>query len=378
MSALYIHIPFCKTQCNYCDFYKSTSYAKTDAYIEALEKEMDFQKDFLKDTEVKTIYFGGGTPSLLEPSVLQHIINQARKIWNIDKAVEITVEINPDDATDEYLTKLAATDVNRISFGLQSFIDRDLQFLGRRHNAKQGLDAVKKARELGFKNISIDLIFGIPGMSMKEWEKNIVKAIVMDVEHISAYHLTIEPNTPFGKMADDGDITPVDENESEEQYQTIHRLLTDAGFTHYEISNYSRGMDLRSKHNCAYWSGEKYLGLGPSAHSFDGNQRSFVVNRLKDYLDGAGTDAIYGKEMLSSVDKYNEYVMVALRTCCGVQRDQLTKHFGLEGLLYFEYGAEKFLRQGLLVRDENNYKIPPEKFMISNSIISDLFYVEEG
>lgn len=377
MSALYIHIPFCKTRCNYCDFYKSTSYAKAGDYIEALGREMAFRKDYFGDDPIDTVFFGGGTPSIYSPEMLQGILDKAASVWNLDGVKEITVEANPDDITEDYLKRLSRTDVNRMSFGIQSFLDRDLQLMGRRHTSAQAVDAVKRTQDMGFTNISVDLIFGIPGMSLREWENNVLKAMLLGVQHISAYALTVDEDSVFGRWVAEGRMVLESDEMCERQFLICHQILTDGGFNHYEISNYALGEDNRSAHNCAYWCGKKYLGLGPSAHSYDGAQRIYVVNDLEKYLQEAGTDKIYGREVLSRTDKYNEFIMTALRTCCGVRRDVMTEKFGFEALLYFEYSAEKFLKNGLMVRDGNEYKIPPEKFMISNSIISDLFYVEE-
>ena len=377
MAALYIHIPFCKTRCNYCDFYKSTSCAKTEDYIEALEREMEYRRGYFGDTPVDTVFFGGGTPSLLPPALLQRLIDKARSLWKLDGVSEFTFEANPDDITEHYLDELARTDINRLSFGVQSFIDRDLKLLGRRHNAQQAVEAIRAAQAKGFGNISLDLIFGIPGMSLREWENNVLRAVILGVQHISAYCLTISDNTVFGDMAEAGTLIPASDEICEEQFMICHRILTDSGFCHYEISNYARGEEFRSLHNWAYWCGKTYLGLGPSAHSYDGDQRIYSVNNLEKYIELAGTDRIYGREILSRIDKYNEYIMTALRTDYGIRRDALSERFGFKGLLYFEYCAGKFLRNGLIVREGNVYRIPPEKLMVSNSIISDLFYIEE-
>lgn len=377
MSALYIHIPFCKTRCNYCDFYKSISCAKTGLYINALEREMEYRRDYFGSDPVKTVFFGGGTPSVYSPLVLQKVIDKAKSLWNLEGLREVSVEVNPDDVTQEYLDELRRTDINRISFGVQSFIDRDLALMGRRHNAAKAVEVIKMAQDSGFANISIDLMFGIPGMSLREWENNVLKAVLLGVQHISAYCLTIAENTVFGDMAADGRLVPQGDEMCEEQYLVCHRILADSGFDHYEISNYALGEEHRSAHNCTYWCGENYLGLGPSAHSYDGSQRIYAVNSLEKYLESAGTEKIYGREILSRADKYNEFIMTALRTCCGVRRDVMAEKFGFKALLYFEYSAEKFLKNGLIVRDGNEYRIPPEKYMVSNSIISDLFYVAE-
>ena len=338
---------------------------------------MEYRRGYFGDTPVDTVFFGGGTPSLLPPALLQRLIDKARSLWNLEGVSEITVEANPDDITEHYLDELARTDINRLSFGVQSFIDRDLKLLGRRHNAQQAVEAIRAAQAKGFGNISLDLIFGIPGMSLREWENNVLRAVILGVQHISAYCLTISDNTVFGDMAEAGTLIPASDEICEEQFMICHRILTDSGFCHYEISNYARGEEFRSLHNWAYWCGRTYLGLGPSAHSYDGDQRIYSVNNLEKYIELAGTDRIYGREILSRIDKYNEYIMTALRTDYGIRRDALSERFGFKGLLYFEYCAGKFLRNGLIVREGNVYRIPPEKLMVSNSIISDLFYIEE-
>lgn len=348
-----------------------------EAYVVAVEKEMEFRRDFLAGEPVKTIFFGGGTPSLYAPAIIQRLIDKAASLWDLSEVGEITVEVNPDDATDEYLEALAATDVNRISFGVQSFIDRDLVLLGRRHNSEQAVNAVRKAREKGFGDISVDLIFGIPGQSMKDLDRNLMKAIALQVDHISTYHLTIEEGTPFGKMAAAGQLKPVDDLDSEAQFQLIHSVLARSGFDHYEVSNYARGPQFRAIHNYSYWTGDKYLGLGPSAHSYDGDQRSFSVGSLEEYMKGVGTDAIYGREILTREDKFNEYIMVSLRTAEGIKRDALAEKFGVEKVIYFEYAADKFLNSGMLVKENNTYRIPPEKFLMSDSVIRELFHEGE-
>lgn len=375
MSALYIHIPFCKKRCNYCDFYKECGGTKEELekYIVAAEKEMEYRRDFLAGDPVRSIFFGGGTPSLYAPEKLQQLIDKARSLWDLSDLREVTIEANPDDITEEYLEALAKTDVNRLSFGVQSFVDRDLELLGRRHNAEQAYNAIKLAREKGFNNISIDLIYGIPGQSTREWDTNLMRAIVSGVDHVSAYHLSIEPGTKFYEMVAAEELSPVDEASSEMQYALVNKFFAQAGFDHYEISNYARTPEMRSLHNYSYWSGERYLGIGPSAHSYDGDTRIFVVSSLDKYLAGVGTDAIYTYEKLNETERYNEYLMVSLRTFEGIRRDTMTNKFGVETLLAFEYDAEKFVRNGLLMREDNRYYIPSDKFFVSDSIIRDLF-----
>lgn len=377
MSSIYIHIPFCKRRCNYCDFYKEVYRPDSDAFFNALAREMEHRGGYLPDRQVGTVFFGGGTPSVYHPSRLQRVIDKIKDIWELGPDREITVEINPDDATPEYLEALAKTDVNRLSFGVQSFIDRDLELLGRRHNAAQATKAIMKARELGFGNISLDLMFGIPGMSDAEWEKNILRAIALGVDHISAYMLTVEEDTPLYESIARGMLDQPDEIQCEEQFLICHNMLTDARYEHYEVSNYARDPWRRSRHNSSYWCGDNYLGLGPAAHSYNGKSRTWVVKDVDRYIAEAGTDSIYETETLTRHDRYNEYVMVSLRTSIGVQRDILARRFGIDSLLYFEYDVQRFLQSGLIVREGNEYKIPAEKMMLSDAIIRELFYKEE-
>ena len=379
MSALYIHIPFCKTRCSYCDFYKSTSCARCGDYTDALEREMVFRKGYFDGDMPDTVFFGGGTPSVYNPGVLQRLIDHARSLWNFGQLDEITVEVNPDDITDEYLGALERTEINRISIGIQSFADGDLKLLGRRHDAAQAINAIRMAQRHGYKNISIDLMFGIPGMTMAEWEDNILKALSLGVQHISAYALTIEPESLLGRRIAEGYIVQECDDVYERQFRMCHDMLTANGFEHYEISNYALAgeREFRSRHNFAYWSGVKYLGLGPSAHSYDGNQRIWAVSDLDVYLHEAGSNSIYGCELLSPADKYNEFIMTSLRTSDGLDRNIFEHNFGTEALRFFDSAASGFVKSGDLVRDGQRYFIPYEKFMVSNAIISELFYLGE-
>lgn len=378
MSALYIHIPFCKTRCSYCDFYKSTSCARCDDYIAALEREMSFRHGFFEEGDVPTtLFFGGGTPSVYPPQMLQRLIDRARSEWGFGTLEEVTVEANPDDITDDYLAALAATEVNRLSMGVQSFVDRDLKMLGRRHDSAQAINAVRAAQRYGFGNISIDLMFGIPGMTQCEWEENLATALSLGVQHISAYALTIEPASPLGRRVETGAVVPESDEVYEQQFRTCHDILTSGGFEHYEISNFALGRgEFRSRHNYAYWSGVHYLGLGPSAHSYNGSQRIWVADDLDRYIDAAGSDVLYGYETLSPTDKYNEFIMTALRTSDGLNRTTFVNQFGVDAVQRFEASAAEFVKNGDIIRIGDRYVIPYEKFMVSNAIISELFCIE--
>lgn len=370
MAGLYIHIPFCKRKCGYCDFYSCTRLEMRPAALAALLGEMEAERDFLPARPLDTIYIGGGTPTLYTPRELQSLITRAQELWGYRHGAEITVEANPDDLTPQYLEALAATDVNRLSIGIQSFLDRDLRLMNRRHTAAQAIGAVKDAQRAGFSNISIDLIYGIPGMDGDEWRGNIDAALGLDVHHISAYHLTIEDGTPMGRAQARGEFTPVEENRSEEQYLLLHTMLAGAGYEHYEISNFARP-GLRARHNSSYWSGEPYLGIGPAAHSFDGVRRRGFPRSLELYLtDRAGN---YITETLTPDDRFNEYVMTRLRTAEGVDTGRMEALFGTAALRSFEDSARKHVRTGLLVRQGARIFIPAEKFLVSDVVIADLF-----
>lgn len=370
MAGIYIHIPFCARKCGYCDFYSCTRLELRDAVLAEIVRELETERSFLGDTPIRTIYFGGGTPSLCIPGRLQVVIDRLRGLWDCTDVGEITVEANPDDLTPEWLDLLAATEVNRLSIGVQSFIDRDLRFMGRRHTAYAAVDAVQRAQRAGFANITIDLIYGIPGMSLAEWRSNIDAALGLGVQHISAYHLTIEEGTPFGKQAAAGLFRPMDEQESEEQYLLLHRMLTDAGFEHYEISNFAL-LGFRARHNSSYWTGEPYLGVGPSAHSFDGHMRRSSAPSVESYLtDRTGS---YITEMLTDADRFNEYVMTSLRTDAGVDIQNMARRFGAERAAEFEKVAARHLASGLIMRCGDRWSIPPEKYLVSDAVISDLF-----
>lgn len=370
MAGIYIHIPFCVRKCGYCDFYSCTRLELRDAVLAEIACELEAERGFLGDAPVRTIYFGGGTPSVCAPAQLQAIIDRVRGLWDCTGLGEITVEANPDDLTPEYLRGLAATDANRLSIGVQSFVDRDLRFMNRRHTARAAADAVRDAQRAGFGNITIDLIYGIPGMSGEEWRANIETAIGLGVQHISAYHLTIEENTQFGHRAAAGELAPIDERASEEQYLLLHRMLTEAGFEHYEISNFALP-GFRARHNSAYWTGEPYLGVGPSAHSFDGRVRRSGAPSAEAYL--ADRQGGYTTEILTDTDRYNEFVMTSLRTAAGVDTHEMEQRFGRARAAEFERTAAQYLSSGLLVRCGNRYTVPAGKYLVSDVVISDLF-----
>ncbi|MDR2912095.1 MAG: radical SAM family heme chaperone HemW [Alistipes sp.] len=376
MAGLYIHIPLCKSRCAYCDFYKSTAAERAEEVVGALKREMAARREFLPEGRLDTIYLGGGTPSLLSPEQLRGLLGRAAELWDCSELREVTMEANPEDLTDEYIAGLAGTGFDRLSIGVQSFDDGLLRMMNRRHDAARAKDAVKAAQRAGFDNITIDLIFGIPEMTAAQWERSLDEAIDLGVQHISAYHLTIEPGTAFGQRG----LRPIDEAESERQYETLRRRLGDAGFEHYEISNFALP-GRRAVHNSAYWSGEPYLGIGPSAHSFDGaRRREWVVADIGEYLAGVGGGDIYDGETLSDRELFNERVMTALRTAAGLDLGAMEERFGRERVLALAGRAERFLGDGLLVRGGgsatrggDSFRVPAERFLMSDFVIGELF-----
>jgi oxygen-independent coproporphyrinogen-3 oxidase len=379
MAGLYVHIPFCGQRCAYCDFYKSTDGGRAEAFLDALGREMELRRDRQSlpvragRPRLDTIYMGGGTPSVLPPGQLQAILNRAAELWDCLALGEVTVEANPEDLTDDYLARLAETGFNRLSMGVQSFDDAILRLMNRRHTARRATEAVRAARRAGFGNITIDLIYGIPGMTAAQWERTLDEAVAMGVQHISAYHLTIEPGTAFGRRG----LKSVAEAESERQYELLRRKLSDAGFEQYEISNFALP-GRRAVHNSAYWSGEPYWGVGPSAHSFDGlRRREWVTANLDRYIAALGggkaaegrldppavAEAIYDGETLTDTDLRNERIMTALRTTEGIAARELPPSRQLERLA----------AEGLLVRCGERVAVPAERFLLSDYVIASLF-----
>ncbi len=380
MAGLYIHIPFCGRRCGYCDFYSTTSPERMEAFLEAAKREMNTRQSFFERSPLSTfhfplstIYIGGGTPSLLSPEQLRGLLDHAAGLWDCSGLREVTLEANPEDLTGRNADGGLLSDIKRIGFdrlsiGVQSFDDGLLRLMNRRHDAERARQAVKAAQRVGFDNISIDLIYGIPGMTYAQWERSLDEAIALGVQHVSAYHLTIEPGTAF---ADNYElrITNYDEAEriSERQFETLRRKLGGAGFEHYEISNFALP-GRRAVHNSAYWSGEPYLGVGPSAHSFDGvRRREWVVADLGKYL----SSPVYGGETLSDRELANERIMTGLRTADGVDVSEL-RITNDELRIAFE----GFLRDGLLVWKNGRVAIPAGKWLMADHIIATLFGVD--
>jgi oxygen-independent coproporphyrinogen-3 oxidase len=371
MAGIYIHIPFCKKLCYYCDFYHVLSKEDNSEFTEVLIKEALLRKDYLHQESVSTIYFGGGTPSVLTINDLQTIIDNIKKHFRVEELCETTIELNPDDVTPGYLAGLKKLKINRISLGIQSWRDADLKKLHRRHDAAKAAIALKETFEAGFENVTIDLIYGIPGMSNSEWASNLDFSFSFDIKHLSAYHLTIENGTVFGKMLEKGLIKEIEEEESASQFNLLIEKAEAAGFIHYEISNFGKP-GFFSIHNSNYWKQVNYLGLGPSAHSFNGFSRQWNARNLKGYIKSVNAGKpFFESEELDTKTRFNEYIMTSLRTMWGIDLDYVEKTFEKEGYDYVVNLSGKFREYGLMKLDKKTLVLTNQGKMISDNIISE-------
>ena len=374
MAGIYIHIPFCKTRCVYCDFYKETDENQIKVFTEALCTEAALRKNEVTEP-VKTVYFGGGTPSRLDNQAFAEIFETLFSHFPIEEDAEITLEANPDDLSEEYIHLLRKLPFNRISIGIQSFDDGELKFLSRRHSARQAIQAVKLCRQAGFENISIDLMYGLPGQTPGIWEKSLRQACELDVWHISAYHLIYEKQTRLYALLQKGSVRPVTDEASTEMFSMLIDTLAQNGFEHYEISNFAKSKKY-SIHNTSYWKNEKYIGLGPSAHSYDGENRSWNIASLEKYITAIQSgELLQETEKLTFTQKYNEFILTGLRTMWGVDLNLLKEKFGQELFDYCLQNARKFIREGLLVSKDNSLMLTREGIFISDGIMSELMRV---
>ena len=374
MAGIYIHIPFCKTRCHYCDFYKTVSLPIKSEFLAALAKEVIHWKEEVGSEIIETIYFGGGTPSLLEISELEYILNLLSKNFSVANNSELTLEANPDDLNRDYLKSLKETGINRLSIGIQSFNDDDLRMINRRHDAKQALAGIKTAQDTGFENISIDLLYGLPEQSIEKWQANLDQAVLMDVAHISAYHLTYHEGTVLNNYLKKGKVKELAEELSFDQFKLLIEVLESRGYEHYEISNFARS-GLYSRHNCSYWNGNKYYGFGPAAHSYDGLIRRWNVSDLNRYLFALNNDEIWWQaETLSPEDRYNDYIITTLRTKWGISRSYLESAFDSEIVQYFLSHAQLFMDSGHMYCESRVFRLSYSGLFISDKIMERLFY----
>lgn len=375
MAGIYIHIPFCKKLCSYCDFYHVIANDDVHLYADAIIREAELRRNYLRDETIGTIYFGGGTPSVMKAGETGRILESLSALFSIEDPGEITIELNPDDVDKAYLKELKKTGVNRISLGIQSWNDDDLRLMNRRHDAAGAQRALIDCLD-NFTNVSVDLIYGVPGMSLEKWEAHLEKIFSFDIKHLSAYHLTFEKGTALGRMREKGLVTEIDEELSASMFSTLIKRSADAGFIQYEISNFGKD-GFFSKHNTNYWRQVNYLGLGPSAHSFNGYSRQWNRNDVKYYLESVknnGPD--YEVEELDKRTRFNEYIMVAFRTMWGVDLDYADSTFGREEHDYLLNMSLKFRQYGLMNYENNHLVLTDQGKMISDNIISEFMMME--
>ena len=378
VAGIYIHIPFCKQACYYCNFHFSTSLALKDEMLTALIREIQLSSaDFINDKNekesIETIYFGGGTPSLLNIPEIKFLLNTIRKDFSISDDAEITLEANPDDISAEKIAAWKRTGINRLSIAIQSFIEDDLQWMNRAHNTSQALESIRLTTEAGFNNFSIDLIYGTPGLTDEEWKMNVEKVIALSVPHVAAYALTVEPKTALQKMITLKKKKDVDTDDQARQFKLLMSWMKEAGYEHYEISNFAKP-GFRSRHNSSYWQGKKYLGIGPSAHSYNGSSRRWNVANNALYIQSLQNNIIpFEQEKLNGTQRLNEYIMTSLRTMEGLNLKFVEKNFSMKERERIEDLASNYSQRKLMMRENENFVLTEEGKLFADGIAADLF-----
>ena len=373
MAGIYIHIPFCKKACHYCDFHFSTSLKNKDAMVDAICKEIELRKDYVGTKEISTLYFGGGTPSLLNYSDIISIISKIKTHFVLTQDIEITLEANPDDLDKEKIAELKAAGINRLSIGVQSFFDEDLLLMNRSHTSEQAITAICEAKKAGFNNISIDLIYGLPNLTIERWKNNLQKAFELDVPHLSSYSLTVEKRTALYNFVQKKKIILPDESLVIEQFGLLMEEAKKNGFIHYEISNFCKD-GMYSKHNSSYWKNEYYLGIGPSAHSYNGSSRQWNISSNALYIDKIkNRDTWFEKEELSEEDRFNEYVMTRLRTIWGIDMDFVKSNFGEDTFKLLLQQSQPYIASGHLQHEEENVFLTQKGKLLADKIAAELF-----
>jgi oxygen-independent coproporphyrinogen III oxidase len=374
MAGIYIHIPFCKQACSYCNFHFSTSLKLKNDFVAALLKEMDLRKEYLQNELIETIYFGGGTPSMLADEDLQLIFQKLYSAFNISKDAEITLEANPDDINIEKLKAWKKNSINRLSIGIQSFFEEDLMWMNRAHNATQAFDCINAAQNEGFENMSVDLIYGTPGLTNEKWKKNVQRLIDLNIPHLSCYALTVEPKTALNKMIHEKKVSDINPEQQAEQFILLMNWLNEAGYEHYEISNFAKP-GKRSKHNSSYWQQKKYLGLGPSSHSFNGESRQWNIANNALYIQSLiNNNLSFEKEELTRVQKLNEYIMISLRTIEGCDLKYVKDKFGLRESNQLLINAEKYIQQKKIENINEKLRLTKEGKLLADGISAALFF----
>ena len=375
LSGIYLHIPFCKQACYYCDFHFSTNLKPLDQLIQSMEKELSLKCDFFQEP-VKSIYFGGGTPSLLSPKKIEGLLNQISKNFTLTDEMEVTMEANPDDIDEDKLRTLHSIGINRLSIGIQTFNDEKLAFIHRAHNGPQAFKSLEMIRSSGFENITADLIYGIPPHNMDLLEKDLETLLSFDLPHLSVYGLTIEEETPFGKWFKQGKLEPVSDDQQLMEYKAVIDSLINHGYEHYEVSNFAKP-DRYAVHNTAYWKGGKYLGVGPGAHSFDGDSRSFNVRNNHEYISLIKQDRpVHTTEQLTKADRINEYIMTRLRTIWGIHLEEFENKFNRSFLDIDQNFTQSLVRNGQAKLEKNQYYLTRKGWFVADEICARLFIVE--
>lgn len=375
MAGVYLHIPFCKQACYYCDFHFSTSLKHKDEMLLALSRELEIKRSELKGETISTIYFGGGTPSLLSASEISQLLDRIYQLLEVDNTAEITIEANPDDLDNKKVAELAKTSINRFSIGVQSFRQQDLDWMNRAHSAEEAITSIKRIQDAGFENITIDLIYGLPDLSDEHWLENIHQALQLNVPHISAYGLTVEEGTALKHKIDKREYHPVSDAHQASQFLLLMDTLEKNNFEHYEISNFCK-TGFESRHNSNYWKGKKYLGIGPSAHSFDGQKRSWNISNNIAYINAIKENKpFFEQEVLTTDQQYNEYILTGLRTKWGIELDKVEKEFGVQYLKQMMSTIDTFSSRGWISYDQRTVKLTKSGRLFADKIASDFFVV---
>lgn len=377
MAGIYFHIPFCRKACHYCDFHFSTQIGTREKMLKAIAQELTQRADYLSDKKINTIYFGGGTPSLLTRDELMPLFDLIYSKFEVSPTAEVTLEANPDDLDSPKIHSLVDSPVNRLSIGIQSFREQDLILMNRSHSVRQAEFSVKASQDAGFSNITIDLIYGIPGLTEDDWKKNLVQFSELNVPHFSAYCLTIEEKTAFASFLKKGIIRPVGDDITSSQFAFMIQFTSDLGYQQYEVSNFARP-GFESRHNSAYWSGEHYLGIGPSAHSFNGNSRQWNVPNNNRYIKALAEKSKYFEiEILSEKDRINELVMTGLRTIKGIDLVQLKSKYGVDLLSEYNSKIDQLCYEKKMIIDSNKMRLTPLGMLFADKIASDFFVLSD-
>jgi len=375
MAGIYIHIPFCKQACHYCNFHFSTSKKNYEQVLKAILAEIELRLNYLPNNKIDSIYFGGGTPSVLAVADVEQILHTINKNYNVNPKAEITFESNPDDISLEKLKAWKSAGINRLSIGVQSFFEDDLKWMNRAHSSRQAEDAINLSRQAGFTNITADLIYGLPH---NHWEANIKKMVEFVIPHLSSYALMVEEKTALHHFVTTKKVQLPPDEKAEEDYQILCEYLKKVGYEHYEISNFAKP-GFRSKHNASYWKGTPYLGIGPAAHSYNGKTRRWNIANNTQYANGVLQNTQFCEdEVLSLTDQYNEFVMTGLRKVEGILYSEIETKFGEKYLQYLTSAAAKFLETKKLIFSENRLYISEREWFLADTIIAELFFVSES